>query len=216
MNGRRKDTKRNMPLRSSRRPLWRHVCPRAVVLSRICPKSRTRRVPRRRSSAAISSPTTRHFRSGPPEAVDDAKAALAARRRADVPLGLYLHIPFCRKRCHFCYFRVYTDKNAREVEDYLDAAGAGMGALRRDARARRPAAATSSISAAGRRRSCRRGSSRRLVQPADGRASWTEAEEVTFECEPGTLTEPSSRRSARSASRGSASASRTSTTGSSS
>ena len=32
-----------------------------------------------------------------------------------VPLGLYLHIPFCRKRCHFCYFRVYTDKNSREV-----------------------------------------------------------------------------------------------------
>ena len=26
------------------------------------------------------------------------------------PLGLYYHVPFCRKRCHFCYFRVYTDK----------------------------------------------------------------------------------------------------------
>src|SRR6478736_10172092 len=37
-----------------------------------------------------------------------------------VPLGLYLHIPFCRKRCHFCYFRVYTNKNAQEVEQYLD------------------------------------------------------------------------------------------------
>ncbi len=39
---------------------------------------------------------------------------------APVPLGLYLHVPFCRKRCHFCYFRVYTDKNAQEVEEYLD------------------------------------------------------------------------------------------------
>src|SRR5213595_1177168 len=39
----------------------------------------------------------------------------------DVPLGLYLHIPFCRKRCKFCYFRVYTDKNARDVDVYLDA-----------------------------------------------------------------------------------------------
>ena len=37
-----------------------------------------------------------------------------------MPLGLYLHIPFCRKRCHFCYFRVYTDKNAQEVNGYLD------------------------------------------------------------------------------------------------
>ena len=38
-----------------------------------------------------------------------------------MPLGLYLHIPFCRKRCHFCYFRVYTDKNAQDVGRYLDA-----------------------------------------------------------------------------------------------
>ena len=37
------------------------------------------------------------------------------------PLGLYLHIPFCRKRCKFCYFRVYTDKNANEVEQYVAA-----------------------------------------------------------------------------------------------
>ena len=36
------------------------------------------------------------------------------------PLGLYLHIPFCRKRCHFCYFRVYTDKNSEDVTGYLD------------------------------------------------------------------------------------------------
>ena len=50
--------------------------------------------------------------------VDEAKAALQAPPR-DVPLGLYVHIPFCRKRCHFCYFRVYTDKNARQVEEYL-------------------------------------------------------------------------------------------------
>ena len=39
---------------------------------------------------------------------------------AEIDLGLYLHIPFCRKRCKFCYFRVYTDKNSKEVEQYLD------------------------------------------------------------------------------------------------
>ena len=79
---------------------------------------------------------------------------------AGVPLGLYLHIPFCRKRCHFCYFRVYTDKNAQEVGDYLDVAGARVGALRDAAGDRRPAARTSSTSAAARRRSSRRSSSK--------------------------------------------------------
>ena len=44
----------------------------------------------------------------------------SARLPLPVPLGLYLHVPFCRKRCHFCYFRVYTDKNAHEIEEYLD------------------------------------------------------------------------------------------------
>ena len=45
----------------------------------------------------------------------DARPALESPPASGVPLGLYLHIPFCRKRCHFCYFRVYTDKNAQEV-----------------------------------------------------------------------------------------------------
>ena len=50
----------------------------------------------------------------------DARPALNTAPVAGVPMGLYLHIPFGRKRCHFCYFRVYTDKNAQEVADYLD------------------------------------------------------------------------------------------------
>ena len=37
-----------------------------------------------------------------------------------LPLGIYFHIPFCRKRCHFCYFRVYTDKKASEIKAYID------------------------------------------------------------------------------------------------
>jgi len=49
-------------------------------------------------------------------------AALEQPRELPSRLGLYLHIPFCRKRCKFCYFKVYTDKNANEIEIYLDAA----------------------------------------------------------------------------------------------
>ena len=39
----------------------------------------------------------------------------------DAALDFYLHIPFCRKRCKFCYFRVYTDVAASDVERYSNA-----------------------------------------------------------------------------------------------
>ena len=55
-----------------------------------------------------------------PEKVGEVYAALDAPP-ADVPLGLYLHIPFCRKRCKFCYFKVFTDKHADQIERYLAA-----------------------------------------------------------------------------------------------
>ncbi|MFN9233166.1 MAG: coproporphyrinogen III oxidase, partial [Planctomyces sp.] len=38
-------------------------------------------------------------------------------RTASTPLGLYIHIPFCLKRCKFCYFRFYTNQNAKAIED---------------------------------------------------------------------------------------------------
>ncbi|HTE18414.1 MAG TPA: coproporphyrinogen III oxidase, partial [Armatimonadota bacterium] len=57
-----------------------------------------------------------------PEHAGDAFAALERAPAPDTTLGLYLHVPFCRKRCHFCYFRVYTDKNSSEIMGYLDAA----------------------------------------------------------------------------------------------
>src|SRR5437016_8406039 len=56
-----------------------------------------------------------------PAHLPDAEAALHTPPQPATPLGLYLHIPFCRKRCKFCYFRVYTDKNARDVETYTQA-----------------------------------------------------------------------------------------------
>ena len=51
------------------------------------------------------------------DAVPAVLAAFAAPATAE-PLGLYLHIHFCRKRCKFCYFRVYTDVAAADVERY--------------------------------------------------------------------------------------------------
>src|ERR1700739_4357337 len=56
-----------------------------------------------------------------PDRVNEAYRALARAPAAGTPMGIYIHIPFCRKRCHFCYFKVYTDKDSAEVRNYLDA-----------------------------------------------------------------------------------------------
>src|SRR5487761_1561374 len=39
-----------------------------------------------------------------PERVGDAYGVLDRAPARQSALGIYLHIPFCRKRCHFCYF----------------------------------------------------------------------------------------------------------------
>ncbi len=119
----------------------------------------------------------------------DAHAALQAPPAPGVPLGLYLHIPFCRKRCHFCYFRVYTDKNAQEVGDYLDVL-----AREWELYARQPAIAGRPLNfvyfGGGTPSFLSTTQLGGLVTRLKAVVPWDSAEEVTFECEPGTLTEP--------------------------
>ena len=106
----------------------------------------------RPKSAAISSPTIRRFRSGSGSCSPNFWRPSIRRHpiRAH-PLGLYLHIPFCRKRCKFCYFRVYTDQNAKAIERYVQALAREVELL-----SERPpspgASSNSSISAGARRR----------------------------------------------------------------
>src|SRR4051794_36756258 len=57
-----------------------------------------------------------------PEQAPTALEILDRKPDPSTPLGVYLHIPFCRKRCHFCYFRVYTDKDSIQIKSYVDAA----------------------------------------------------------------------------------------------
>jgi oxygen-independent coproporphyrinogen-3 oxidase len=120
-------------------------------------------------------------------AVDAAREALNSSP-APVPLGLYLHIPFCRKRCHFCYFRVYTNKNARQVEEYLDIPAAEWEMyLEALAVAGRPVhfvyfgGGTPSFLSTSQLEG--------LVSRLTGKSDWSHAKEITFECEPGTLSE---------------------------
>jgi len=105
------------------------------------------------------------------------------------PLGLYLHIPFCRKRCKFCYFRVYTDVAAADVERYSQALSREAGlAAAKPAIAGRPlryvyfGGGTPSFLSVKQLE--------RLVAGLHESVGWDDAEEVTFECEPGTLSEP--------------------------
>ena len=123
-----------------------------------------------------------------PEHVDDVTAALERRPAPETPLGVYLHIPFCRKRCHFCYFRVYTDKDSSAIKAYLDLAVRELELYGQKPfiGGRKPqfiyfgGGTPSYLSEA------------QLLDLTNRMKSilpWDAAEEVTFECEPGTLSD---------------------------
>jgi oxygen-independent coproporphyrinogen III oxidase len=121
-----------------------------------------------------------------PDHLPAAVAALDRPPRPGTSLGLYLHVPFCRKRCKFCYFRVYTDKNAHDVERYLAAllreielyAKTTCLGERKLHTVYVGGGTPSYLSAA---------QLRRLLERVQTILPWDAAEEVTFECEPGTL-----------------------------
>lgn len=112
--------------------------------------------------------------------------ALEREPDASVPMGMYLHIPFCRKRCKFCYFRVYTQQNAETVHNYVDALDREVQLLKDQ-----PAIEGRRLQFVyfgGGTPSYL--SSRQLLtlrERLSRSVSWDDADEVTFECEPGTL-----------------------------
>jgi oxygen-independent coproporphyrinogen-3 oxidase len=123
-----------------------------------------------------------------PDAVTrDAIPALQSAPVPGTPLGLDLHIPFSRKRCHFCYFRVYTDKNAQEIGQYLDVL-----AREWEMNAAQPAIAGRPLNfvyfGGGTPSFLSTQQLQGLVDRLTAMSPWTRAEEITFECEPGTLT----------------------------
>lgn len=123
------------------------------------------------------------------DALPEIEAAMNSAPRPNTPLGLYLHIPFCRKRCKFCYFRVYTDKNAHDVEYYVSALSKEIELVSQlPVMGGRPfrfvyfGGGTPSFLSAKQLTA--------LVDRLKKHVNWDHAEEVTFECEPGTLSEP--------------------------
>ncbi len=123
-----------------------------------------------------------------PQQVGEVRRVLERPPAAGVPLGLYVHIPFCRKRCHFCYFKVYTDKNAAAIQRYIEAITRELELYAKHAffKDRKPqfvyfGGGTPSYLSA-----------KQLTELTDGLKRilpWDSVKEVTFECEPGTLNE---------------------------
>jgi oxygen-independent coproporphyrinogen-3 oxidase len=123
-----------------------------------------------------------------PEFAGEIFTAMDRSPRAGTPLGMYVHIPFCRKRCHFCYFKVYTDKDSSAIRNYID------GVLKEfELYVKKPfvggrkpnfiyfGGGTPSYLSADQLR--------HLTDGMKALLPWDKAEEVTFECEPGTLTD---------------------------
>jgi len=120
---------------------------------------------------------------------DELPAAEATLRRQptpETPLGLYVHLPFCRKRCDFCYFKVYTDKNSSEIKRYTEALLLELDRyVECEAiRGRKP----SFVYVGGGTPSYLSSSQLEyLFESLAERMSFDAAEEIAFECEPGTL-----------------------------
>jgi len=123
-----------------------------------------------------------------PEHNDDLQAALDSPPQDGNPLGFYVHVPFCRKRCHFCYFKVIVGARAQEIREYIDATINELDMYKDRAfiGGREPEfiyfgggtpsfLSTSMLT--------------ELTERLQERLSWNGAKEIAFEAEPGTLTE---------------------------
>ena len=124
-----------------------------------------------------------------PSAVGSPPEVLLQPPPREAPLGVYVHVPFCRKRCHFCYFKVYTGKNAREVEDYCEAVSAEARIL-----AQLPAVQGRKSHflyiGGGTPSYLSEGQIRALRTSLGSLVAFDDLAEFTFECEPGTMSKP--------------------------
>ena len=93
-----------------------------------------------------------------------------------------------RKRCHFCYFKVYTDKDAAAIRGYLDAVLKELTAY-----ASKPVIGGRPLKfiyfGGGTPSYLSPDQLKFLTDRMKALLPWDEAEEITFEAEPGTLTD---------------------------
>lgn len=99
------------------------------------------------------------------------------------PLGIYVHIPFCQKKCDYCYYLSYVGESSGAVNKYLDTIARELKLY-----ASQPALRTRRVSfvyfGGGTPSTL---SSAQLDQLNDSLRSvldWGQIEEITFECAP--------------------------------
>ena len=105
----------------------------------------------------------------------------------EVPLGIYIHTPFCVERCHFCYYRAFADPTRATIDRYLDA-------LTKELRlyAQLPAVVGRQPSfvyfGGGTPSLMTADQIERLLGEMQNIFSWDHVQEATFECAPLTVT----------------------------
>jgi oxygen-independent coproporphyrinogen III oxidase len=105
------------------------------------------------------------------------------RPAPDRPLGLYIHIPFCQKKCDYCHYLSYVQQRAETVDRYVDSVVREM-KLYSDQPAVHGRPVSFVYFGGGTPSTLTMSQVLRLGCGLQSALSWDKVEEVTFECAP--------------------------------
>lgn len=111
-----------------------------------------------------------------------------AAASAETPLGLYIHIPFCAKRCDYCYYLSSANASAARVDDYVATIGDELSIHARSAAFAGRASSFAYIGGGTPSLLSERALAR-LFGRLSALNGWDGMEEVSFECAPKSVTD---------------------------
>ncbi|MEX2187393.1 MAG: coproporphyrinogen-III oxidase family protein [Pirellulales bacterium] len=119
-----------------------------------------------------------------PEFVGAARRTVdAASPRSPVALGLYIHVPFCVRRCDYCYYRSFAESTHDDRQTYLDYLDREL-AIYGDAPVVRGRRVSFAYIGGGTPSLLTAIQIRTLLESVRRHFAWNDVEEVTFECAP--------------------------------